>query len=566
MPVVVASQHHSSQGDCGVLTSPAATAGLISGRNPNTTTGLLVSSVPIPASSPPCPIASYIQISERHLGGINESSMTKGLMNTPKSQNSDENSPSSFSLVAIFHALYLPFLWRTLCGGFDILRYVLMGQLFEQPHEESPVSGVPVSSYALLFSAMVESPAVASCLTCLGLLACVALAVHPDGLTWMAVRKLRELLMSILHSSSTCWAWLLNDETGVISTIFALATFCALFFFCYVLHRTLAPKKQPRRVIHTDFSSGNPSCTIPTKSYETSPSCTTTKKKKKKKTSAKKRIATPIKATTNENLPASRYQSPVPTQQPLKTGVQELSELLSSDENEAILPGSVSSRTSTETTSTNDSSGTSTRSAGEIAQTPTLATRKTALRYEQNFPRLRASSTSTIETVASSVPEDESLVIPLPSQNQQKHRNQGNHRTKKPTNNLSKRGGRSGYSNYNHYPNHDASSPQIIDELVVGSRWDALKPEPQVVGSRTVRLPHINTVKQNSGSASSPDSSRQQKSRENAPGVPSSSPPPPPHRSTDVSESMQREDTMPEAIQRYNVGSADTIRDRKSVV
>ena len=52
-------------------------------------------------------------------------------------------------------------------------------------------------------------------------------------------------MISLFQSSSTCWAWVVNDYGAILSTIFALATFAGLFFFCYLLQRTLArPHKQ----------------------------------------------------------------------------------------------------------------------------------------------------------------------------------------------------------------------------------------------------------------------------------------------------------------------------------
>ena len=48
--------------------------------------------------------------------------------------------------------------------------------------------------------------------------------------------------MYLFESSSTCWAWVLNDFGSVVSTVLAMTTFASLFFFCYLLHRTLRPR------------------------------------------------------------------------------------------------------------------------------------------------------------------------------------------------------------------------------------------------------------------------------------------------------------------------------------
>jgi len=52
--------------------------------------------------------------------------------------------------------------------------------------------------------------------------------------------------MYLFESSTTCWAWVLNDFGAVVSTVLALTTFASLFFFCYLLHRTLRPRSNQR--------------------------------------------------------------------------------------------------------------------------------------------------------------------------------------------------------------------------------------------------------------------------------------------------------------------------------
>lgn len=53
---------------------------------------------------------------------------------------------------------------------------------------------------------------------------------------------LRDSLLSLVQSSSTCWAVVINDYGAVLSTALALCTFAALFFFAYVLRKTLSPR------------------------------------------------------------------------------------------------------------------------------------------------------------------------------------------------------------------------------------------------------------------------------------------------------------------------------------
>ncbi|KAL7573708.1 hypothetical protein ACA910_007748 [Epithemia clementina (nom. ined.)] len=546
--VAAASPHPGGHGGRGVL-SAATTQSLIPSRNRNGPE-LIVSSIPIPSSPPsPCPISSYIQLSDRHIDVVNESSTAVRLISTVDSQNSDDDE-SSFSCFDVVRALCLPLLWQSFCAGLEIVRYVLLGQLIEQDGKLSEAA-IRVSSPTSWLS-LVESPAAASCLTCLALLACVAMAVHPDGLTWIALRKLRELLMSILHSSTTCWAWLLNDDTGVISTILALTTFCALFFFCYVLHRTLAPK-QPRRLIKTEPPTAHSASTAASSPNVSSPGGTASKKKKKKKHAAKRRNVIPATSTTNEASRPRRDQSPVPVQQFAQTKEPKLCPFSATKNSiESILPGSISSRTSTETTLSNDS-GMLIGSAVAIPKSAPTETEKPQL-CEEKPPRLRVSSGSTAETVtssvASSVQEDEISASSLPSQNQPKQKNHHHNRSKRATNS---RGGRPGYNSNNYYHNNSISSPQNTNELVVSRRWDALKPETQQASSRTNRLPYSsNSHKQSSGAGNIATSLGQQSHRGNAHGGYSSTPLR--YSNGNSTQSTPRKELSPEVARSQNTG------------
>jgi hypothetical protein len=62
------------------------------------------------------------------------------------------------------------------------------------------------------------------------------------------MNTLRDGIMLLLQSSSTCWAIAVNDYGAIVSTCFALATFAALFFFAYVLHKTLASRTPENRL------------------------------------------------------------------------------------------------------------------------------------------------------------------------------------------------------------------------------------------------------------------------------------------------------------------------------
>ena len=316
----------------------------------------------------------------------------------------------------------------------------------------------------------------------------------------------REVLISFIRSSSTCWAWLLNDDTGVISTVFALATFCALFFFCYILHRTLAPK-QPRRLSQTESSASSSSCTTNTTANPSSPPCATSKKKKKKKSAAKKRNvpqSPPVELSPQETASRTDHSSE-PTRQPPTCSDQRIPEVASSESSE-----SVSRESSPRTVSPRDSPTLLVMSANAItgaSGTSRNMTKETEhhLPSSPQPPRVRGLSASTVDTAASSVLDEDTQLLPVPSNSLPKQRNSHqHHRTKRSPNSSSTRGGRSTFNNQS--SSLSSSNSQNSNYLVVSSRWDGLKPESQPVTSRTNRLPHNNSQhKQNvAGSTTGP--------------------------------------------------------------
>jgi len=49
-------------------------------------------------------------------------------------------------------------------------------------------------------------------------------------------------MYSSLQPLATCWALVVDDYGAILSSVLALATFASLFFFVYVLHKTLSPR------------------------------------------------------------------------------------------------------------------------------------------------------------------------------------------------------------------------------------------------------------------------------------------------------------------------------------
>jgi len=78
--------------------------------------------------------------------------------------------------------------------------------------------------------------------TALALLTIFALVVHPDGLTWIMLGRLRDTAYAGISILGQCLEYLLNDY-GVIPTIIAAITLVTIFFIVFIIIRTLSPKK-----------------------------------------------------------------------------------------------------------------------------------------------------------------------------------------------------------------------------------------------------------------------------------------------------------------------------------
>lgn len=329
-------------------------------------------------------------------------------------------------------------------------KYVLLGQFLVD--QECTSGGKALrgkalrdvsSSWSIFFAldpSRSPSPALISVLTCLALLFCVALAVRPDGLTWTTLQRLRDLFMSFLQSSSTCWAWLLNDDTGVISTLLALATFLSIFFFCYILHRTLAPKQSRKRS----------ACTAEVESLTTSSvkGITPGKKKKKKKNSSKKRLERSELLSTSAERPLSGSTKISSDRDVLKPKDCEQSTQLNAEASSSAfqIPESLSPTKS----ETRDEILTSLISDSVRTETRLFKT-----------PRPRVESPSTVDTAASSV-QDEDSAVGSPSTRNTQHQSRSHKQ----------------HRNQNRSKHRGAHGTRNCQDLVVCSRWDALKPDP----------------------------------------------------------------------------------------
>ena len=92
-----------------------------------------------------------------------------------------------WSCVGGICTVVLPFVFQSLVGGLDFMRYVLLES--NQRHSSPALNNLlhPFDS----LQPKTNFPDIASTLTCLALFLCVALAVHPDGFTWQALRRMR---------------------------------------------------------------------------------------------------------------------------------------------------------------------------------------------------------------------------------------------------------------------------------------------------------------------------------------------------------------------------------------
>jgi len=82
-------------------------------------------------------------------------------------------------------------------------------------------------------------------LTALAMLTVFCFVVHPDGLTWIMLGKVRSAMLSLLQSSTTFWTMLIHDY-GIISTIAAGLTLAAIGCLLAIMLRTLTPRKRER--------------------------------------------------------------------------------------------------------------------------------------------------------------------------------------------------------------------------------------------------------------------------------------------------------------------------------
>eukprot|EP00546_Thalassionema_frauenfeldii_P008907 CAMPEP_0178911884 /NCGR_PEP_ID=MMETSP0786-20121207/9947_1 /TAXON_ID=186022 /ORGANISM="Thalassionema frauenfeldii, Strain CCMP 1798" /LENGTH=654 /DNA_ID=CAMNT_0020584389 /DNA_START=355 /DNA_END=2319 /DNA_ORIENTATION=- len=178
----------------------------------------------------------------------------------------EEEEESSSSFWNIIVTLYLPLIlvWfrRSMFGTANLIRSLLIGQLmrlvlaqcaelpkwiqvFVEPPPASSSSGdrsvshleLPKWAQAFMDPHAWPPPA----FTALAILTLLAFVVHPDGLTWFMLGKLRDAILSILHSIVSCWTMFIQDY-GIITTTIALMTLAGIGCLLSILLKNALPK------------------------------------------------------------------------------------------------------------------------------------------------------------------------------------------------------------------------------------------------------------------------------------------------------------------------------------
>ncbi|CAB9507560.1 expressed unknown protein [Seminavis robusta] len=196
-------------------------------------------------------------------------------------------------------------------------------------NETTPVSG-PRKYFLLLQSLLLgNSAAIATCTACasspnslchvhhhhkqvvndgswpppglvaLAILTVVALVVHPDGMTWIMLRKIRDTMVSILQSSTTCWAIMIRDYGVVVGTVSASASIILVLIVAIAMHKAFLSNC----VAHHKNNSG----TAATSSTKRRSSGAEKKRRRRKgKNNARGRIKTAGNSSSNANNNALR--------------------------------------------------------------------------------------------------------------------------------------------------------------------------------------------------------------------------------------------------------------------
>mmetsp|Transcript_21790 Transcript_21790/g.33101 ORF Transcript_21790/g.33101 Transcript_21790/m.33101 type:complete len:669 (-) Transcript_21790:213-2219(-) len=183
-----------------------------------------------------------------------------------QNENRDDEEENSSTFWNVLKTWYLPLIlvWfrRSMFGTANLIRSLLVGQFMrlvlaqctELPKciqvfvEPSPaftnngdrsLSNLELPKWAQAFVDPHAWPPPA--FTFLAILTLLAFVVHPDGLTWFMLGKLRDAILSILHSVVSCWTMFIQDY-GIITTTIALMTLAGMGCLLSILLKNALPK------------------------------------------------------------------------------------------------------------------------------------------------------------------------------------------------------------------------------------------------------------------------------------------------------------------------------------
>lgn len=163
----------------------------------------------------------------------------------------DDHDDEPVTVLDMLWTWFLPlmFLWfrRSMFGTANLFRSVLLGQCIRLLLTTATGTVDPLPKWALMVSDPHAWPPPA--LTGLAFLTIVAFVVHPDGLTWFMLGKLRDAILSLLHSIASCWTIFIQDY-GIITTTIALMTLAGIGCLLGILLKNALPKSASRNNNH----------------------------------------------------------------------------------------------------------------------------------------------------------------------------------------------------------------------------------------------------------------------------------------------------------------------------
>jgi hypothetical protein len=220
---------------------------------------LAVSAAPTGHTATVTPICTAEIASPEFLNESCEVFDSYGKREYPIDHEQDENNPAT--VWHLISTIYIPLVFlrlrKTFFGLFSFMGSILFGQFFQYHLSYlSPATWDTLAPWLELINAKdlhgKRDAWPPPTLKLLAIFTIVAFIVHPDGMTWVVLGKLRNAIRAIMESSSTCWNYVVADF-GILTTIMALATFGSMLFLVFIVHRTLA-SRTPAQITQTDHN------------------------------------------------------------------------------------------------------------------------------------------------------------------------------------------------------------------------------------------------------------------------------------------------------------------------